>query len=91
MYSEKDILSMEVIKGMSDGEPVSGLMYLKDYTKKPTKNGGFFIDGTSEVKGAIQFKAWGNSVAFSKRRLHRSCSMGKWKGKSFRRCYISDY
>lgn len=66
MYSEKDILSMEVIKGMSDGELVSGLMYLKDYTKKPTKNGGFFIDGTSEVKGAIQFKAWGNSVAFSK-------------------------
>ena len=57
---------MEVIKGMSDGEPISGLMYLKDYTKKPTKNGSFFIDGTSEVKGAIQFKAWGNSTAFTK-------------------------
>ena len=66
MFSKEDILQVSKIKSMSDGDKVKGLLLIKDYKKRKTKTGGYFIDGTVEGLGSMGFKAWENSEAFNK-------------------------
>ena len=66
MYSENDIVKVENVRKCSNGESVNGLLLMKDYTKKTTKNGGFYFDGNLEGLGSMNFKAWGNSDAYDK-------------------------
>lgn len=64
MYTKNDILNLESFKEMADNEIVKGLFIIKDYSKKSTKTGSFYIDGVLECGGSMMFKAWGNSDAF---------------------------
>lgn len=58
-------LNLELIEGMVDRTPVSGVCLLQTYSKAPTKNGGFYMGGTlSTSDGSIPFKAWGSSDCF---------------------------
>lgn len=64
MIQKENILNAEALKTKSDNEVVTGLFLVKEYTKKSTKTGSFYIDGVLECKGTLFFKAWGNSDAF---------------------------
>lgn len=64
MIGEKDILEAQSLTGKPDNTPVAGLFIVKDYQKRETRNGSYYIEGTLEAKGVINFKAWGNSDAF---------------------------
>lgn len=61
-----NILIKEDILNMSEGAEVSGLVYIQSYQKLPQKNGGSYIGGNLQAKGSISFKAWSNSLAYSK-------------------------
>lgn len=65
MFSVKDILSLESLRGLPDNASVSGLVLIKDCKKKVTKNGGYFLDGIVEGLGSYPFKVWGSSDAFA--------------------------
>lgn len=60
-----DILQKDAILKKSDGERVTGYAYIRSYQKQPTKNGGFFMAGSMDIKGDIQFKSWSSSSAFA--------------------------
>ena len=59
-----DILQKSSIIKKSDGEKVSGYVYINSYQKQPTKTGGFYMAGNLSAKGEMQFKSWGNTSAF---------------------------
>lgn len=68
-YSKKDaiayILNSEDLVSKEDGYGVQGLCLIQNYTSCPQKNGGRYIAGRLQAKGEMQFKAWGNSLAFA--------------------------
>lgn len=45
-----------------DGEVIEALGFIKTYEKKPTKNGGSYLDGKIEVKGSVPFKVWSGKL-----------------------------
>jgi 3'-5' exoribonuclease len=65
MYTKDNILTLTEIKKASDGDRLTGLIYVKDYSKKPTKNGDHYLDGICEVVGAMPFKVWSNSTVYA--------------------------
>lgn len=65
MYTKDNILSLEEVKRAKDGTKVTGLIFIKDYTKKPTKNGSTYFVGTCEAMGSLEFKVWSNSPVYS--------------------------
>lgn len=59
-------LNVASIEEMVDKCPVNGVCLIQTYSKQPTKNGGFYYGGTlSTSDGAIAFKAWSNSTAYT--------------------------
>lgn len=60
-----NILKREELIKKQDGVRVQGYVLIGNYTKQPTKNGSFFLSGTLECKGTMQFKVWANSGCFS--------------------------
>lgn len=66
MYSREDILNVTEVKKMPEGAFVKGLVLLKECKKKTAKNGSSYMEGMLELGGALAYKAWGNSSAFSK-------------------------
>lgn len=60
----------EVSKGnVSSGTAVNGVILVSDYKIALTKNNKEYISGTFKSGSTIQFKAWGNSPAFSKMKI----------------------
>lgn len=66
MYTVNDILKVEKLKDLGDNTPVRGLILIKDYKRRQTKKGGYYLDGISEQVGSLPFKVWSNSNAFDK-------------------------
>lgn len=61
------VLKLEDIMALEDGHYIHTLCLLMNYQVQPTKNGGRYIAGSLSFRdGVVQFKAWGNSSAFSK-------------------------
>lgn len=56
--SDFGMLDKKSVMTLTNGTIVNGLVYVKDYTKLPTKNGSNYIGGTLECIGAIPFKVW---------------------------------
>lgn len=61
MTITKEIFTSTVVGGI-----ISGDILVKDYSVALTKTGKEYIVGTLQAGEVIQFKAWGNSSAFSK-------------------------
>lgn len=72
----EEILTVEGIKSLTDGEYVTGLVLVSNYSKQTNKKGGSYIDGMLEAQGQLPFKSWSNSEAFSELDSDPS-----WKGK----------
>lgn len=53
----------ELVK-KNDGTYVKGYVYIKNYSKQPTKNGGYYLGGSLEAKGTMNFKVWGTADCF---------------------------
>lgn len=56
MIVKKDLGSM------TDGQEFESIVYMKTYSKKPTKNGSMYIDGLVEMKGSVPFKIWSGDL-----------------------------
>lgn len=59
------VISQKVIKEAKGGVPVNGVILVKGYSVKLTKNGKEYIEGQMQSGSVIPFKAWGQSSAFS--------------------------
>ena len=66
MLDKSKILDATELKKDTTERRISGLILIKDYTKKPTKNGSFFLDGLAELKGQMPIRVWSNTDAFNK-------------------------
>lgn len=60
------IITNEIFTAAAVGSTISGDILVKDYNVALTKTGKEYIVGTVQAGEVIQFKAWGNSSAFSK-------------------------
>ena len=59
------VISQKVIKEAKGGVPVNGVILVKGYSVKLTKNCKEYIEGQMQSGSVIPFKAWGQSSAFS--------------------------
>ncbi len=59
------VISQKSIKEAKGGIPVNGVILVKGYSVKLTKNGKEYIEGQMQSGSLIPFKAWGQSTAFS--------------------------
>ena len=53
------VISQKVIKEAKGGVPVKGVILVKGYSVKLTKNGKEYIEGQMQSGSVIPFKAWG--------------------------------
>lgn len=60
------VLEANVLKTGKGGQPVTGVVLIKNYSIQLTKNGKEYVSGTLQSGIEMPFKAWGNSTAFSK-------------------------
>ena len=60
-----NILISDDINTMKKNDKVNGLLYLQSYEVATTKTNGHYIKGVFQGKGAIAFKAWGDSKAYN--------------------------
>ena len=61
------VISAEVLKNLGVNKtPISGVVMIKSYSIGLTKRGDEFINGELLSGVVVQFKAWNNSLAFSK-------------------------
>lgn len=66
-----EILDFEEIKQLANNTLISGLALGRSFEKKPTKNGGEYLEGSLNLKGVIvPCKIWNSSPAFSDKTLN---------------------
>lgn len=61
-----NIISQEQFKKLNAGQAINGVVLIKDYSVQTTRNGKEYITGKLQSGVDMSFKAWGNSVAFTK-------------------------
>lgn len=61
-----EIISKEKLQNLTAGQQISGIILVKDYSIQLTKNGKEYVAGKLQSGVDVQFKAWGNSSAFTK-------------------------
>lgn len=59
------VISQEQLQKLKGGEVIQGVILCKDYKVLTTRNNKEYIAGTLYSGAEIQFKAWGDSKAFS--------------------------
>lgn len=52
MITKKELYSM------SNDQLVETVCFMKEYSKRPTKNGGSYLGGILEMQGSVDFKVW---------------------------------
>lgn len=62
----ENIITQEILKTARQNSAVRGVILCKNYSVQLTKTGKEYISGELQSGVSIQFKAWGNSKAFSK-------------------------
>lgn len=60
-----EVVAQSVLKSGKEGQPVNGIVLIKGYTVKLTKNGKEYIEGQLQSGTIVPFKAWGQSAAFT--------------------------
>lgn len=60
-----DIIAQSTLKSGKGGQPINGVILVKGYSIKLTRNGKEYIEGQLQSGSIIPFKAWGQSAAFS--------------------------
>ena len=60
------MITQEQLSKLVPSSNISGVLLVKDYSIQLTKNGKEYVTGTVQSGIDIQFKAWSQSVAFSK-------------------------
>ena len=64
MLEENMILSKKDLVKKNDGEYVRGVVFIRNYTKQPTRNGGVYLAGNLSCVGDMQFKVWSGNSCF---------------------------
>lgn len=59
-----NLITQEVLKSLTPGQSVSGIILVKGYSIQLTKTGKEYIAGELQSGMSVPFKAWGNSGAF---------------------------
>ena len=60
-----DIITQSALKAGKDGQSICGVLLVKGYSIKMTKNGKEYIEGQIQSGSVMPFKAWGQSAAFN--------------------------
>ena len=54
----KEMLTKSKIYEAADKSSVEGLVLIRDFTKRPMKNGNFYLEGIAMCEGTYKFKIW---------------------------------
>ena len=65
MLGKENILDATELKKDDSERRITGLILIKDYTRKTTKTGSYYLDGLAELKGQMPIRVWSNSNAFN--------------------------